>query len=334
MELEIPADASWRHQWTDLAAPPELSGFNRDSIQEIEANQLNIMALYFDRSSKSLAAIYVFRPGLADVSIWSERAIQSLRSAPEFGSTGLSDEVAGNFTPKSGGGANSGYVVYGELVGGEGKSAGVAVFPHDGWLVKVHMSSAALTKDELAQRLNAFVSALDMQPAAVEYPRAYGIADCAEPISFARNARRARPDSSQLLIMTAMAPQMRIRTDKDGKPITPIAPSHYCRDQSSTATYGVYRADGTEDAYVVAYGDAGSTMTVGKSDLASLLGGRNDYWLMLGESARVSIYDPFVRLPSPDIAIAAVQGEEPIGAAQDPPGGDPVIIFSEAALGK
>jgi len=74
----------------------------------------------------------------------------------------------------------------------------------------------------------------------------------------------------------------------------------YCRDQSSQAMYGVYRANGRSTDYVMALGDAGNTILVGPDAGMTLIDPKTKaYSATAVTSEKVFGFAPFQTLPSP-----------------------------------
>ena len=83
--------------------------------------------------------------------------------------------------------------------------------------------------------------------------------------------------------------------------------------------FGVYRANGDEDSYVVALNDAGLALSVGPS-LGGLLGGSSGktYSLSRLDHGSAAILPSFNRLPPPAQAVSVAQGSAPMISATPP----------------
>lgn len=93
----------------------------------------------------------------------------------------------------------------------------------------------------------------------------------------------------------------------------------YCRDPGPLQIpYGLYRAGGSNDGYLMALLDSGRTVAVGSSDLVQILS-------ELKQAPRISVahialektstYGDFETLPLPDQALEMVDKTQPISVA-------------------
>jgi hypothetical protein len=88
----------------------------------------------------------------------------------------------------------------------------------------------------------------------------------------------------------------------------------WCRDGQHSGSFGVYRADGARDAYLIAIGDAGRAVRVGRSGGALVLSeinkdrsGPKAWSVSLIELGRTLTSADYNRLPPPAQAIAIAQ---------------------------
>ena len=305
-EIEVDDDAGWVHQWTSLSAPTEMAGFERGSITDFSANQLNIGIAYNLDGGSTWATLYIYRPGLLDVSLWQDRALAALLENSTFGTFDVTEAIAGNFTPRSGGGTDSGTILYGPLSGSRPTATGIVLYPHDGWLVKVRMTSTELDQAEIGQLLIEFVSDIELPDATVRYPAARIIEPCEDTLEFNDTDRRGAIGMPRLLMVTTQISMMRSFGDDDEVPdeAANVADRGFCREAGSSAAAGVYRANGDQRSYVLALGDSGMAIGVGQFELAEMVvnqdrgdrfagtGGR-DYWITFSNEERTNIFTHF-----------------------------------------
>ena len=84
-------------------------------------------------------------------------------------------------------------------------------------------------------------------------------------------------------------------------------PPVYCREPGATIERGVYRPDGSTEAYLIALGDSGTALSLAPAiDLSALTGngggGRRIAMTLLGRDG-ASVYPSFNRLPPPEQAL-------------------------------
>lgn len=324
-QLETDPAASWKHQWTSLQMPAQLDGFARMRVDDFADKQLDIAGTYNDAETKTLATLYVFRAGLIDVSVWGDRIAQVIRSNSALGTYDEVSSAATSFTPASGDGTGSGYTMAGSVSGTGLSATGFTMFPHNGWLVAVRMSSGTLTAAQLRARLTSFTAAIPLDPARIEYPQTRAVPDCADSLEFKKQAKQGKPDMTGLLLMGTLGATLRTPTGDDGKPLAKVPATNYCRDKNSTTQYGVYRADGDKKGYVIAIGDAGVAIYVGLSDFGALTGGKSSYWATLLTTEGSRTYAPFNTLPSPQQVIDAVNSEAPVTSTVETPDGKSTV---------
>lgn len=339
--IEVGKDAEWTHQWTSFVAPPQLAGLERVGIVDQSSGQTNISASYQDAKSGTSATVQIFRPGLMSVAIWKDRSLLSLSGNKEgMGRLDLTQTIAGNFTPRSGGGKDSGYIAYGPLTGGSATSMGMALFPQDTWLVKIQMSSNTLAADALAQKLVGLLSAIELPKSRIAYPPTADIADCRGTLAFGSGEERGDLHMPILNMVGASATQARSLPPPQAPAPKKVEDAEYCRDSGSTAAYGIYRPKGDDKAFVIAIGDAGLAASVAPFVPPPFLDGRPDryqgtgskeYWPMVMNEERTNIYAPFQGLPSPGKILDMLRAEAPVEVVEFAPDGTSKIVLPSLA---
>jgi hypothetical protein len=325
-EMNVSDLGTWQHKWTELRLPPQVDGFRRRGIADYSEDERNVIGSFDDAESGTHMSLYIYQAAITDVSLWQDRVAHSMRANDRLGRFDSAGAIGGTFTPASADGHDSGYRLAGPLTGGTFRSTGFQMFAHDGWLVKIRMSSEALSPAELIHRMEGFMATLALSPGKVDYPAVRLIADCTAPIRFGK-ARRVKPDLATLLLVAAAAGAAGRKQDAGGGgQAVPAGDPDYCRDAATTPGYGVYRAGGAADGYVIAFGDAGVSATVGRNDLAALMGGSN-YWIALSEPARTLFYAPYSRLPAPEEVMRAVSSEGPVTSATMDSGGNSTVTL-------
>lgn len=330
-QITLADDATWQHQRTQAQFPPTLDGFSRDWVGDFGTGETDILATYQDRASGTTATLYVFRAGLVDVSLWQDRVYTAMKESPNTGPIIEEEALRANFSPPQGGGADSGYRIAAPSRNKGVASTGFGMFPHDGWLIAVRMSSARLTAQELDRRIDSFMAAVPLPAGTVTYPAAAPLQPCPTPLSFKKKAKQKKTDLGTLLIVGALASARdKLASEDQGQPLTQ---ARFCKESDAGASYGVYRADDTDDSYVLALGDAGVSVTVGRSDIGSLLNrsSPDQYWPILSDSEATRIYAPFDRLPSPEQVLGIIQSQNPVSTVSVDAKGETAISLPEAS---
>jgi len=304
----IAADSGsgWTHKLTKLSLPPTAAGLTRNEILDLTAEELDLAATYADPAGDLVTTIYVYQPGVQDVAIWFDRATWAIQASPQYGLGGIALPAPTAFAPPRTGAAG-GLRLALDLPGTELKSTAVAIAPIGAWLVKVRMSSRKLDKAALDSRLDSLLAALGWPAESGTARAAVAILPCPTPLK-TKQAKIVRDDMAAVLINAVSFSMQR-----EGPP--PL----YCREPGLPPEFGVYRANGDKDSYVVTLNDAGAALSVGPS-LGGLLGGnsRKTYSLSRLDHGSAAVLPSFNRLPPPAQAVSVAQGSAPMISATPP----------------
>lgn len=121
---------------------------------------------------------------------------------PMLGDVDLGTIRIASFTPPNGAGANSGHRIVAPLAS-DLTASGLATYIHDGWLVKLRMSSRTLDAATMEARMAELVIALALLPASRPAPAFAEIADCAAPIKPGKKAKIMRLDMMGSIMLGA-----------------------------------------------------------------------------------------------------------------------------------
>ncbi|WP_126172789.1 hypothetical protein [Altericroceibacterium xinjiangense] len=317
--ISADSEIAWQHEWTSARLLPRIGSFKRVSLEDYGTQRVDVVAGYRDRASATAANVYLFRASPVDVSIWQDRMFTMMASDELVGALDKTSVVAASFTPGSGAGKDSGYIVYGAVSGKKARSTGFALLPHDGWLIAVRMTSQDMSAADLGEQLTSFVAGVELPRAKVSYPAASAIAECPRPLSFEGDAPRATFQRQASVVLNVIATNRGKKTD--GAPVTSAKAVKWCRDPSSTTSYGVYRRKEHKNAYLIAFRDGGASAEVGRVRLDPWLDAGGSFWIRFTDPDRTLNYAPFTSLPSPEEVEAAMQKEEPFSAVLQAPGG-------------
>lgn len=333
VELSVPADEAWQHQWTEMEFPVSIGEFNRNRIIQFEEREGNISANYYGDDSRTVLSIYIFRPGVPDPSIWHDRAVTAISTNQMLGSVNLNDRETHTFVPSGATTASGIMTVF--KAGGDFKSTAVALYRSEDWLVKVRMSSERLSRKKLTELLEVTLQSFSPlnDKKALE---AYRIESCSDDIVFSLAERVSPEDFEPMAIAIAsgiMATGAELDTDPDEKPV------RYCGQGPRSPRAAIYRPIGTNDQYLIAFGDAGFSVNVAPSsvltNIASELKDASDtpklYEVSTADAALRKQFLPFTGLPSVNQAATTAFEERPVSSVKRPFGdeGTTITIFTD-----
>ena len=312
-ELTAPSSV-WFHEESTLRLPDTLDGFVRTKVNRFDDEGYNVGVSFVEETSGSWADVYVYRAGIPSVPMWTDRAASMMLSGGRLGNPVDGQLLVNTFTPPNGAGEDSGIRVAAGL-DGEIKSTGLALYLHDGWLIKVRMSSRTLDHEEMDARVASFIGGVAIEDATEPAPPFAWIEDCEDKLKF-RRARLIQFDMmGSLMVGTALG----IAREKAAKnPPEQL----WCRDAASEPQFGIYRNRGDDDSYTMAFGDGGVSLSVGKFDLGPLVTPSRGFLVTQSDGVTELVYPPFDRLPEPRM-IAGLPGNfGPIVSFDVRPGAD------------
>ncbi len=281
-----------------MVLPATVGGLARTRIQDSSASELDVVATYIDRGEGLIATVYVFWTETPDVALWFDRAVAQVVA----GQAGSSQPPTSVFTRPGASAATGLRAALPDNVPGM-QSTAIAIAPHGSWLVKVRLGSTRLAPAEADSRLTDFVAALgwpaEIGPVRVAAP----IQPCPSPLNL-RRARIVRADPTNLLADALIG----------SEPLLPEAGQApvYCREPGPTRPeYGVYRAGGSRDGYLIGLSDAGIALALSEAiDLGTLMGerpsSRRISMVLLGRQ-ETALLPSFNRLPPPEQALEVAQ---------------------------
>jgi hypothetical protein len=280
-----------------MILPPRSAGLVRGEIHDNTDAEMDVVAGYVDDTEGLVATVYLYRTMTPDVAMWFDRALTVIMLRPGFGLESTPPPAATAFA-RPGATTASGLRVALDVNVPEVRSSAVAIAPlGSSWLLKIRLSSSRLDRAALDERLTAFMAGLRWPAETSPGRAAVPVLACASPLRL-RTARVVRSDMSGAL-MDAVGGLM--VAEHDGTPAV------YCREPGATIERGVYRANGSNDAYLIALADAGMALSLAEAlDLSAIMGGgsggRRIAMTLLGRNG-TSVYPSFNRLPPPEQAM-------------------------------
>lgn len=314
-ELGRPA-STWSHDRSGLTLPALLAGFTRADSKQFDKDGYNIGVTFRDNATGSWADLFIYRAAPASVAVWGDRAAAGMFANPMLGDVDVNAVRIMRFTPPGGAGEKSGLRIV-TPTKGDLASSGLALWLHDGWLVKLRMSSRTIDAAALEARMAEFISLVSLPAAARPAPPFAEIQDCAAPMKAGKKAKLVKLDMmGSLMIGTALgvAHDERLKAEDTARAAgTPEAP--WCRDAASQPQYGIYRREGAEDGYLIALGDTGTSLSVGSYDVGPLMKPSKGFLVTQSDGVTEQVYPPFDRLPTPEQALGLPGNVGPVFSA-------------------
>lgn len=301
--IEAPAGSGWTHAATGVSLGAGIAGYPRTALEDYGAAELDVIANFGPPDDSTSVTIYLFRPTLLSVPVWFDRSETQILARDVYGSAQPLAEPRA-FAPPGARTASGLSRVY-QPSKGPYKSTGLAMMPLGEWLVAVRISSSTSDAAALDAKLHEVVAAIGWPSSVPEAPAAVPIEACSKPLAYKRAKLRAA-DMASALMSATLATQIQERKSK-----APTATPLYCRDLPPRPEYGVYRLPGSDNAYVMAVGDAGRTIRVEPS-LAGIVSGDKGYSLSFVDLEATSIFPSFDKLASPDQALQVVTSTNPV----------------------
>lgn len=308
--IEVPAVKKWKHAGTGVIVPQALAGLPRTRITDSTAGEFD-MSIQFGDPEATQLTIYLFRPALASVPVWFDRAETQILDRDIFGHAApVGDPIA--FVPPGATAASALRRIYVP----EKRpfiATGAAMVPLGEWLVAARLSSTSLDPVALDAKLLEALGGLGW-PAPVAGaspdPIASPIQPCTTPAGFSGKAKVKKPDMTAallgaLVVSAANDPEVR-KTPVEG-------PQGFCREGKPRTELATYRTLADSKGYVIALGDAGRTISV-YPELA-LDKGSPGYAVSFNDLATGYVYPGFDRLPEPDKVFEMVRKTRPISSS-------------------
>lgn len=288
------APPAWKHEPSGLALPPAIAGFARGKITRFDEEGRNV-AIAFRGTDDTFATLYVYRAGVPSVAIWSDRAASVMLSNSKLGEVDPDTLIIAPFSPPAGAGADSGVRISAGFRGEGAGATGLSLHVHDGWLVKLRMTSRSLSAAGLDARIAALVGALDLPRASETAPLYAAIEECENRLDAEKPAKLVALDTTANILIGGIIGSL--RDERAGAWSDPDA--RWCRDAASRREYGIYRSSSSRNSYLLAYGDSGTSLFAARYNMVSLIKPSRLFLAVQSDGTREVVYPPFDRLPTP-----------------------------------
>lgn len=319
--------STWSHDLSGLTLPGLHAGFERGESKQYDEDGYNVGITFRDDASQSWADLFIYKAAPASVAIWADRAATGMFANPMLGDADINAVMIKRFTPPNGAGENSGLRLITPVKTGL-TASGLAIYAHDGWLVKLRMSSRTLDAAALDARMADFIAGLTLAPAAQAAAPLVDILDCPTPIKSGKKAKLIRLDMMGTIMLGAT-----LRVAREAKAEEAAlqdqgarAGDLWCRDAASQPQYGIYRREGAQDSYLIALGDTGTSLSVGRFDMGPLMKPSDGFLVTQSDGVTEQTYPPFDRLPAPEQVLGLPGSIGPVFSAGLLPGNSGTTI--------
>ena len=321
--VEIAENADWSHQWTAMRFPAQWGDFSRQQIVQFQDRESDISARYSDAAGTVLS-IYIYRPGFASAPIWHDRALVAMGADDVmFGTDGVLGKRTATFAP-NGSEIESGLLTV-LTSNGDFRSTGLGIYQAGEWLVKLRLSSRRLDPEGLEELLRKVLSIAPKLEGYGETP-AYLIEPCFDQVKYTI-AERFKPqlgsdpfEGMSTVMMDLVGREVAANIEADSPDQT------YCREGAGGSEGSIYRQPGSQDSYIIAFGDSGTSAHAGPALSLDAILSKEDpeavqkthFTVTYSTATHKRMFMPFASLPQPNQAGRAVLMEKPVVTSKRP----------------
>lgn len=333
--LELEPGVEWAHQHSGISVPANLGGLARSRATTFAPDLLDVGLQFDSEDGMEAISLYVFRATNGDAAVWFEQAQNGIEGRDIYANPALALGPEAFALP---GAANAWGLkaVYQGGAGSDFTSTGVELFEIDGWYVKLRASSRTRSPRDLADWMEQALSEIGLPPRTGTAQAAQPVVDCPAPLIFAKQAKDAKKDGAASLlggILGSMIAQGMLEDEEDEEPDEPVP---WCRDSSLGQNQNVYRANGSDDSYLIAIGDNGIGVEVEPDSAMALLapaqGKKAERFAIALVTAGERVnYVPQNRLPSPKRVVEIINANRRVSTVATW-GGDSSIELNADAM--
>jgi hypothetical protein len=269
-EIKADPQKSFKHRPSGIVLSALAAGIPRSVVEQFDDKQLDFAAEFRTADDKEITTVYIFRNVTGDVPLWFDRIQRTIEARDVLANPTVAVPAA-SFTPAGQPNARALRVVY--VPGASPWTSTAAALTSIGdWYVAIRASSQTLSPEQMLVRLEESFAAIKWPKEKVAAPNAYLIADCPNTLVQNADAEPVKDDGS-VILMSALAGNVGEALKAAGE----VKPARWCRDAYTTAGAGLYRPDGANDRYFIAFQDAGRGIMVQPNGLAGILAGAKNY---------------------------------------------------------
>jgi len=303
--VAIEQGTPWIHPHSGIAMPAAISGLDQRRAAAFADDLLDVAVEYSTLDKSEVLTIYVFRKTNADVSVWFEQARFSVEGRASYNAPRLVEGPV-SFVPAGQPNASGLRAIYAPGSGSAYRSTGLALFEVNGWYVKIRASSVSRQPDMLAAYMDEIIGQLTLpvsNAAAIA-----SVLPCERPLVFGKKSRDLKQDGAAVLMQSLLGTLPAELENENG---TTQPQPVWCRDATIAPGQITYRANESDDSYLLAIGDNGNAIIVAPDQSAQLLGTGNrkpkaGHAVTLKQAGLNTYYMTQDRIPSPQRALELV----------------------------
>ena len=302
-KLEIDPQTQWEHPHSQIVVPTELAGLPRTDATEFAPDYLNVSFAYQRPDSPDYISLYIYRNTNGGVPVWFEQARRSIESRNVYANPTLHSDIAPYNWPTQPNWIGL-RAFYDTPDSTQSASTGIALFSIDGWYVKIRATSNTRSAPDLSLLVDDALRGIVLPAAQIRQTAPVPVSQCAKELEFKKKAKDAKVDGGSALINALLGSVTLDETkESDAEMASGEDPVTWCRDSKLGGNQVVYRADGSENSFLIALGDSGMAVSVGPDLGAALLGpasgsSKKKYSITVITDNRRINYVPQNRLPS------------------------------------
>lgn len=309
--LQAKPGKSWKHKATAVKLPALLAGLQRENVSSYGGMETDISANYWSTDGATNITVFLYRNVSGNASLWFDRARSLILLQPAKYVKPRSLGIR-SITPRGQSRASGLLEIF--ATESQYRSTGLILLPVNGFYAKIRASSKSLDAAGLEQLLITAGNSIDWASRRMEFASA-PVQECASGLPQRGPARLATISSEDRMMSALIGGVVAQAAAMKAAPSSTV----YCRDPGPLQIpYGLYRAGGSNESYLMALLDSGRAVAVGSSDLVQIL-------LELKQTPRISVthialektstYGDFETLPLPDQALEMIDKTQPISVA-------------------
>lgn len=312
--LPLRAQESYSHPHSGIEVPASLGGYPRTTARAYAEDHLDVGMNFESPDRGEVLSFYVFRNTNGSVPVWFSQAQAAIESQSGLDNPAVA--VAPESFSLSGSEVSSALrAVYAPGRRSVMRSTGVVLFTVNGFYVKIRASSASRSPTELVTWMDAAM--LELVLPEITGEAVAPIEDCADELRFRGRSRDTETNPVGSLFGSLVVSGLEADQEEIDEGASVSSTTTWCREDELQPTQIVYRADASEDSYLIAIGDNGNAIAVGPDGLGALLSEDDDEevfsprLIMADQTLNLVTQD---RLPRPSRVMELLMEERFIGS--------------------